>query len=126
MKNLRIIFTLLSAVCLAGFPLVGIFGGLDYIAIPILLGGIFFLLMLACKNKQLQQEEMQNVQPQGDFLNPLPKSTAENSTVTLEPTLDESSNEKTKATAEDGTQSSEASAEANPTPAIKENKDTEQ
>jgi cytoskeletal protein RodZ len=117
---------LLSAVCLAGFPLVGIFGGLDYIAIPILLGGIFFLLMLACKNKQLQQEEKQNAQPKGDFLNPLPKSTAENSTVTLEPTPDESSNEKPKATAEDSTQSSEVSAEANPTPAIKENKDTEQ
>jgi hypothetical protein len=74
MKNLRIIFTWLSAICLAGFPLVGIFGGLDYIALPILLGGIFFLLMLVCKNKQLQQEERQNAQPQGDFLSPLPKA----------------------------------------------------
>lgn len=74
MKNLRIVFTILSALCLALFPLVGIFGGMDYIGIPILLAGIFFLLMLVCKNKQLEQEEKQSAKPKGDFLNPLPKS----------------------------------------------------
>ena len=75
MIKLRIIFTILSALCLAFFPLVGIFGGMDYIGIPILLAGIFFLLMLVCKNKQLQQEEKLNAEPKGDFLNPLPKPT---------------------------------------------------
>ncbi len=74
MKTLRIIFTLLAALCLAAFPLVGIFWGMDYIGIPIVAGGIFFLLMLVCKNKQLEQEQKQTAQPKADFLNPLPNA----------------------------------------------------
>ena len=77
MKTLRILFTLLAALCLAAFPLVGIFGGMDYIGIPILIGGVFFLLMLLCKNKQLEQEEKQSAAPKADFLNPQPKTQSE-------------------------------------------------
>lgn len=51
-KNLRIVFTVLSAICLAAAIPLGIF--FDYVGIvSTLLGaGIFFMLMLLCKQSQ--------------------------------------------------------------------------
>ena len=51
-KNLRIVFTILSALCLAAAIPLGIF--FDYVGIiSALLGaGIFFVLMLLCKQSQ--------------------------------------------------------------------------
>lgn len=51
-KNLRIVFTVLSAICLAAAIPLGIF--FDYVGIvSALLGaGIFFMLMLLCKQSQ--------------------------------------------------------------------------
>ena len=71
MKTLRILFTILSALCLAALPLVGIFGGMDYVAIPLLGAGVFFLLMLFCKNKQEQQEERERPTVTADYLHPI-------------------------------------------------------
>ncbi len=69
MKTCRIIFTILCAVCLAALPLVGIFGGMDYIVIPLFLAGVFFLLMLFCKKKQLEREA--KATPSPDFFTPI-------------------------------------------------------
>jgi hypothetical protein len=82
MKTLRILFTILSAVCLAALPLVGIFGGMDFVTIPLLGAGVFFLLMLFCKNKQEQQEEVKRPTVIADYLHPIEPKT--------EPTPDES------------------------------------
>ena len=82
MKTLRILFTILSAVCLAALPLVGIFGGMDFVAIPLLGAGVFFLLMLFCKNKQEQQEEREHPTVVADYLHPIEQKS--------EPTPDES------------------------------------
>ena len=51
-KNLRIVFTILSAICLAAAIPLGIFFG--YVGwIAALIGaGIFFILMLLCKQSQ--------------------------------------------------------------------------
>lgn len=56
-KNLRIIFTILSAICLTAAIPLGIF--FDYVGwISALLGaGIFFMLMLLCKQSQEFAEE---------------------------------------------------------------------
>ena len=56
-KNLRIIFTILSAICLAAAIPLGMF--FDYVGwISALLGaGIFFMLMLLCKQSQEFAEE---------------------------------------------------------------------
>ena len=72
MKTLRIVFTVLCAVCLlAVFP-VGTFLDFGY-ALPILiLAGFFFLAMLFCKNKQ-EQKEAREADPEPDFLNPTEK-----------------------------------------------------
>ena len=69
MKTCRIVFTLLCAVCLAALPLVGIFGGMDYIVLPLFFAGVFFLLMLFCKKKQLEREAKSTPTP--DFFTPI-------------------------------------------------------
>ena len=71
MKTCRIVFTLLCAVCLAALPLVGIFGSMDYIVLPLFFAGVFFLLMLFCKKKQLEKEAKENPTPTPDFFTPI-------------------------------------------------------
>ena len=73
MKTCRIVFTILCAVCLAALPLVGIFGGMDYIVLPIFFAGVFFLLMLFCKKKQLEKEAKSTHTP--DFFTPINSDT---------------------------------------------------
>ena len=69
MKTLRIIFTVLCAVCLlAVFP-VGAFWDFKYAMPILLLAGFFFLAMLFCKNRQ-EQKEAREADPEPDFLNP--------------------------------------------------------
>ncbi len=51
-KNLRIIFTILSAVCLAAAIPLGIFFDFVGIISAALGAGIFFVLMLLCKQSQ--------------------------------------------------------------------------
>ena len=77
MKQLRIVFTILCAVCVAALPLAGIFGGLPFAGIALIGAGIFFFLMLACKSRQLANEQKQNDQPVGDFFHPIPKQCEE-------------------------------------------------
>ena len=75
MKVCRIISTILCAVCIAAVPIVGIFGGLDFIVIPLFGAGLFFTLMLFFRKKHMEQEERENpTTPTGDFFNPTPKS----------------------------------------------------
>lgn len=77
MKQLRIVFTILCAICVAALPLAGIFGGLPFAGLALIGAGIFFFLMLACKSRQLADEQKQNEQPVGDFFHPLPKQEQE-------------------------------------------------
>lgn len=72
MKILRILFTVLCAVCLlAVFP-VGTFLDMGYVLPILLLAGLFFLAMLYCKNRQ-ERKESENKTPEPDFLNPTQK-----------------------------------------------------
>ena len=66
MATLRIIFTILSALCLAAILPAGTFGGLPYVFICAGGAGIFFLLMLLCKRVQ---ESKQPKEKTPDFLN---------------------------------------------------------
>ena len=80
MKVLRIIFTVLCALCLAALPIVGIFWDLEFIVIPLLGAGVFFLLMLFCRKKHMEAEEKQNpTPPQADFFNPASKDSSNSS-----------------------------------------------
>ena len=72
MKNLRIFFTLVSAISLAALPFVAAFW-FEFIAIPLFLASVSFLLMLRFKKLHELQESPST--PKGDFLNPLPKDT---------------------------------------------------
>jgi hypothetical protein len=75
MKTLRILFTILCAICLAVAMPLGTF--FDWLwALPcLLLAGVFFMLMWICKGAQENQERKQNPpKPQGDYLSPLPKT----------------------------------------------------
>jgi cytochrome c-type biogenesis protein CcmH/NrfG len=57
MKTLRIIFTVLSALCVAAVIPVGVAWGWP-IGLGFVLGALlFFGLMLLCKQKQVEQEE---------------------------------------------------------------------
>ena len=60
MKICRIVSTVLCALCIAAVFIVGTFGGLDYIVIPLFGAGLFFTLMLFFRKKHLQQEEREN------------------------------------------------------------------
>lgn len=78
MKTLRIIFTILCAICLAAAMPLGTF--FDWLwALPcLLLAGIFFMLMWICKSAQEAKEAKQNpTAPQGDFFHPVKKDEAE-------------------------------------------------
>ena len=75
MKNLRIFFTIVCAVCLAILPIVAIVW-LNFAWIPLIVAGISFVLMLHFKNKQLLAE-LSNEKPAGDFFAPAPQSATE-------------------------------------------------
>lgn len=75
---LRIVFTILSAVCLAALvPAAMLFGG-GWAVILLVGAGIFFLALLFCKqeqqikDKQKELNEKEIVAPQGDFFHPVP------------------------------------------------------
>ena len=74
MSVLRIIFTILSAVCLAALLPAGTFGGMPYVFVCAGGAGLFFLLMLLCKKIQ---DKKQPQEPTPDFLNPNPSNTDE-------------------------------------------------
>ena len=73
MKNLRILFTIICAVCLAVLP---IFATVlfNFVWIPLLLAIISFALMLYFKNKHVLSEQSEE-KPVGDFFSPAPKAT---------------------------------------------------
>ncbi len=76
MKTLRIIFTVLCAVCLLALFPIGAFWDFAY-ALPVLiLAGVFFLAMLFFKNRQ-ESKEAKDEQPKPDFLNPKENETDE-------------------------------------------------
>ena len=60
MKICRIVSTVLCALCIAAVIPVGVFGGLDYIVIPLFGTGLFFTLMLFFRKKHIEQEEREN------------------------------------------------------------------
>lgn len=66
MTVLRIIFTVLSAICLAAVLPAGTFGGMPYVFICVGGAGLFFILMFLCKRIQDKQKPQD---PTPDFLN---------------------------------------------------------
>ena len=75
MKVLRIIFTILSALCLAAILPAGTFGGLPHALICAAGAGVFFLFVLLFK--KLQEKKSPN-EPEPDFLNTENKPDDEN------------------------------------------------
>lgn len=67
MVVLQIIFTILSALCLALLLPAGTFGGMPYVLICAGASIVFFLLVLLCKKIQSAKEPKE---PTPDFLNP--------------------------------------------------------
>ncbi len=57
MKQLRIIFTILCALCLLAIAPLGMLFGLEAFLVCGVAAGFFFLLMLLCKQRQEIQEE---------------------------------------------------------------------
>ena len=75
MKVLRIIFTILSALCLAAILPAGTFGGLPHALICAVGAGVFFLFVLLFK--KLHEKKSPN-EPEPDFLNTENKPDDEN------------------------------------------------
>ena len=74
MKTLRIIFTVLCAICIAALYPVGVFLDLPFVLGVIAIGGTSFLLMLWCRKRQwMAEQKKEPVKPVGDFFHPLPK-----------------------------------------------------
>ena len=63
MKTLRILFTVLSAICLAAFLPVGALAGWGYAAICAAGALCFFALMMICKQNQLNAERTPTALP---------------------------------------------------------------
>lgn len=63
MKTLRILFTVLSALCLAAFLPVGALAGWGYAAICAAGALCFFALMMICKQNQLNAERTPTALP---------------------------------------------------------------
>ena len=72
-KILRIIFTILCAVCLVALLPIGAWGDLPWVLGILLAAAVFFMAMLFCKSKQEELERPD--QPKPDFLNPSEKET---------------------------------------------------
>ncbi len=66
--KLRILFTVLSALCLAVIVPAFVWGGFPWLAIVGSCALLFFALMLLCKQSQEKREEEKK--PEADFLNP--------------------------------------------------------
>lgn len=60
-KNLRIVFTVLSAICLAAAIPLGMFFGLVAVIGTLIGAGVFFFLMLLCKQSQESAEKKQEL-----------------------------------------------------------------
>jgi succinate-acetate transporter protein len=73
--KLRIIFTVLAAVCLTLVLPIGAFGGLIGAIAAAAAAGVFFLLMLIFKQEQEKRENPPSEEP--DFLHPQKKGEAE-------------------------------------------------
>ena len=73
--KLRIVFTVLAAVCLTLVLPIGAFGGLIGAIATAAAAGVFFLLMLLCKQEQEKRENPPVQEP--DFLHPQNKDEAE-------------------------------------------------
>lgn len=71
-KILRIVFTVLSAICVLPVIFLGVFADLTW-AIICALGAVLFFLIAACFKKLQEKQENSPEEPQGDFFNPLPK-----------------------------------------------------
>ena len=70
--KLRIIFTVLAAVCLALVLPMGTYGGLVWAIITAAAAGVFFLLMLLFKQEQEKRENPPTTEP--DFFHPQNKN----------------------------------------------------
>ena len=92
MKTFRILFTLVCAACIAVLPFFLIFW-MNLIAIPLLLAGASFFLMIYFKNKHELQENPP--QPTGDYFHPLKKESEAQSEAAS--TASKTSNDKTEA-----------------------------
>ena len=68
MYVLRIVFTILSALCLVALLPAGTFGGMPYFLVCAGGAALFFVLMLLCKRAQ---EKKAPKEPSVDFLNPM-------------------------------------------------------
>lgn len=51
-KKLRIIFTILSAICIAGILPIGAIFGFTWAFLAVFGAGLFYLLMMICKKRQ--------------------------------------------------------------------------
>ena len=72
-QTLRIVFTLLSALCVAVVIPVGVFGGFTASVVCAGLAFTFFLAMLYFKGKQ-EQSTPESSEPTPDFLSPQPNA----------------------------------------------------
>ena len=68
-KNLRIIFTILSAICLAAILPASAFWSWVGVVFCVVGAGVFWMLMLICKDAQEKQEKKDEPTP-ADFFNP--------------------------------------------------------
>jgi hypothetical protein len=75
-KILRIIFTILCAVCLAALLPVGAWGDMPWVIGIGIAAAFFFVAMLFCKNKQEEKENPPTPQP--DFLAPISPENQQN------------------------------------------------
>ena len=76
--KLRVIFTILAAICLAAIIPVGTFWDFTPAIICAAAGGAFFLLMLLCKSKQEKQENPPKKASTADFFHPETKDESAN------------------------------------------------
>ncbi len=73
-KNLRILFTVLSALCVLPVVFLGIYAGILWALLCALAAAAFFGLAALCKHLQERQEEKKTPPaPVGDFFSPLPR-----------------------------------------------------
>ena len=77
--KLRVIFTILAAICLAAIIPIGTFWDFTPAIICAAAGGVFFLLMLLCKSKQEKQENPPEKTSTADFFHPETKNESANS-----------------------------------------------
>lgn len=77
--KLRVIFTILSAICIAAVVPVGVFLDYPWAILCAGLGGVFFLIMLFFKKKQEKKENPPTPQSNADFFHPVDENQTEKS-----------------------------------------------